>query len=76
MKARTTLAILALVASSCSTAPVYMEADKATYQAIAPEYQAYVAADSKLTAAQKARRLATLASWKKRWESGLASQPR
>ena len=73
MKARRTLAILALVASSCSTSPVYVEADAATYAAVAPEYSAYVTADPALTEAQKARRLATLASWKKRLAAAQAS---
>ena len=72
MKAHRVIPILALLASSCSTAPVYVEADAATYAAVAPEYSAYVTADPALTAAQKARRLATVASWKKRIASAQA----
>ena len=73
MKAKTAILVLALLASSCGTAPVYVQADLATYQAISPEYRAYVSADAALTPAQKARRLATLDSWKRRIDQ---AQPR
>ena len=66
MKAKPLILLLALVASSCSTSPVYVQADLATYQAISPGYRAYVSADPALTEAQKARRLRTVDSWKAR----------
>lgn len=39
------------------------EADRLTYDAVAPEYSAYVAVDPRLTEAQKQRRFQTLRSW-------------
>ena len=66
MKTKTILLLLAASASSCGTAPAYVKADQATYQAIAPGYRAYVLADTALPQAQKDRRLATLKSWLRR----------
>jgi hypothetical protein len=43
--------------------PDYVAADRATYQAIAPEYAAYVHADPALDEEQRERRDRTLASW-------------
>ncbi len=67
--------LVALVASSCGTNPVYVQADLATYQAISPAYRAYVSADPALTATQKARRLATMDSWKRRIDAAQARRP-
>lgn len=47
----------------------YIAADRATYQAIAPEYSAYVAADPGLSIEQKTRRANTVATWRMRIES-------
>jgi hypothetical protein len=66
MKAKHTILTLTLLASSCSTAPAYVQADQLTYNAIAPEYKAYCLADPQLTQMQKDRRLLTLATWLKR----------
>ena len=41
----------------------YVAADRATYEAVAPEYAAYVEADERLDAEQKARRARTVAAW-------------
>jgi hypothetical protein len=41
-------------------------ADKATFDAIAPEYRAYVENDPHLTTEQKQRRFRTLESWQAR----------
>lgn len=41
----------------------YIEADRATYEAVAPEYVEYVKSDAKLDEKAKARRLLTVASW-------------
>ena len=41
----------------------YVRADRLTYEAIAPEYQAYVTRDEGLSEDQRARRLRTLAAW-------------
>ena len=60
------LVLLAWGAAGCSPAAPYVAADNATYQAIAPEYQAYFNADPALTADQKALRQRTLDTWKLR----------
>ncbi len=49
--------------SGCTIAPSYVKADRATYNAIAPEYRAYVDADPKLDQSEKTRRRGTLQSW-------------
>ena len=41
----------------------YVAADRATYQAVAPEYAAYVHADESLDAEERGRRDRTLATW-------------
>jgi hypothetical protein len=41
-------------------------ADRATHDAIAPEYRAYVDADAALTPSQKELRTMTLDSWERR----------
>lgn len=46
----------------------YVAADRATHDAIAPEYAAYVAADPNLDPIQKDRRLNTVATWRMRVE--------
>jgi len=59
-----TLAIAFLFLSSCGMVQQnYVLADGATYDAIAPEYRAYVEADTRLDAEQKARRIRTIESW-------------
>jgi hypothetical protein len=47
----------------------YVAADRATYEALAPEYAAYVAADPALADEQRARRTRTLETWRMRIES-------
>ena len=72
MKRFAPLFVCLLMLSSCngvSVAAAYHAADKATYEAIAPEYEAYVQADEKLDAASKASRMRTLATWKMRLEA-------
>lgn len=59
--------LLALSASSCGTpAAAYVAADQATYNAVAPEFRAYVLADPELDQAARDRRLRTLATWQQR----------
>lgn len=43
-----------------------IEADRATYEAIAPEYREYVKTDESLDAEEKARRYRTLDTWEMR----------
>lgn len=54
------LFLLALLLTGCN---VGSEADRATFDAIAPEYLSYVNGDQNLTDAQKARRRETVRSW-------------
>lgn len=59
--------VLALLMPGCgSIAKEYVSADRATYNAIEPEYRKYVEADESLGDAAKALRYATLDSWKYR----------
>lgn len=46
----------------------YVQADRATYEAIAPEYLRYVQADSALDAEERIRRERTLTTWRLRLE--------
>jgi hypothetical protein len=48
----------------------YVAADRATYEAVAPEYSAYVAADPKLSEEQRARRDRAIQTWRMRVEAG------
>jgi hypothetical protein len=52
--------LLALLITGCNLGA---QADRATYEAIAPEYEAYVTADPLLTKEQKERRHQTIRSW-------------
>lgn len=56
-----------------SPAAAYVAADKATYNAVAPEYWEYVKADPKLVQDQKDRRLRTLKTWELRIKSAQES---
>jgi hypothetical protein len=64
------LSLLALFAAGCGAGPAasYVAADHATFNAVAPEHSAYVAADPNLTDADKQRRLNTLQTWRLRVE--------
>jgi hypothetical protein len=77
MRIKATIVVLVFLLSSCAGSSLQNRADQATYEAIAPEYQAYVTADPKLSEVQKARRIATVSSWRRRIEaSAPASTPR
>jgi len=59
--------LIAFSPVSCATVPQsYLEADRATFEAIAPEYHNYVGADPALTPAQKINRQQTIQSWRNR----------
>jgi hypothetical protein len=60
-------------AGGCGPTGGYVAADRATYDAVAPEYAAYVTADATLTPEQRQRRQRTLAAWKLRIESTQAT---
>lgn len=48
----------------------YVEADRKTFDAIAPVYSAYVLADPQLDEKQRERRLRLIRSWRARIEEG------
>lgn len=52
----------------CGLDARYVQADRLTYRAVAPEYEAYLAGDRGLSAEQQQRRRRTLAAWKDRLE--------
>ena len=71
MKRTLCLALLAVSLSGCAAnVPAdWVAADRATYNAVAPEHAAYVDADSTLTLEQKQRRHNTLDTWRIRLEN-------
>lgn len=64
--------LLVLLASCASDA--YVMADRATFDAVAPEYRAYVQADPALDEATKANRLRTIETWQERLEAAEGKQ--
>lgn len=59
--------LITISSVSCATVPqTYLEADRATFEAIAPEYHNYVEQDATLTPAQKINRQQTIQSWRNR----------
>ncbi len=59
-------ALAVLVSTGCTISPAYVKADRATFDAIAPEYRAYVHADPILSEAEEQRRERTLSAWEAR----------
>lgn len=59
---------LLLGLAACNPGAAYVEADRLTHEAIAPEHRRYVDADPNLDAEQKARRHRTLDAWAVRIE--------
>lgn len=68
------LVVMAGCESLKNVSAAYVNADRATYEAIAPEYREYVANDPGLTPEQQQRRYRTIYTWKLRYESGQRSQ--
>lgn len=64
------LLLTLVLCCGCSLQGAYVAADKATFEAIVPEYQAYVAADPALDEEQKERRGRTLKAWEARIAEG------
>lgn len=63
-----TLALLVL--SGCSGLnDAYLRADRATFDAVAPEYRSYVERDAQLDANERQRRLDTLTTWELRLQA-------
>lgn len=60
---------LAVIAASCQPPQAYAQADRDCYNAVAPEYRAYVEQDIQLTEQQKMLRYRTLDVWKLRLDA-------
>lgn len=61
------LPLLLLLLAGCAGVPAdYLQADKGTYAAIAPEYERYLDQDETLTGQQRESRRDTLATWELR----------
>lgn len=58
--------VLLILAAGCSPSSEYVKADRATFDAIAPEYLRYVENDTTLDSDQKARRKRTVSTWEMR----------
>lgn len=73
------LLVLAGVVATCgcTVSDTYVQADRATYDAIAPAHRAYVQQDAALSLEQRERRLTVLETWRKRLEAaeGPAARP-
>lgn len=66
------LPVLLLLLCSCPSIPqLYVEADKATYDAIAEDYMAYVRRDEAVSLEQSARRQRLVDSWRVRIEKAM-----
>lgn len=65
------LLVLAGVVATCGCTPSdsYVQADRATFDAIAPAHRAYVQQDAALTLEQRDRRLTALDTWRQRLEA-------
>lgn len=66
-------AFLAAAMAGCAPAASYVAAERATYDAVAPEYAAYIDADPSLDAARRSRRHRTLDTWRLRLEQAESS---
>jgi len=62
------LPLLLLTLFGCQPAALHLEADRLTYDAVAPEYLQYVDADPRLDDEQRARRRRTVEAWSARLE--------
>jgi len=65
---------LLLLAGCAGPNPSYIQADRATYEAIAPEYLRYIQDDARLTGAEVQRRIDTVNTWLRRIEAAEANR--
>lgn len=72
------VAMLTLMVSAIGCRPdrAYIAADRATYDAVAPEYRTYVDSDSTLTPEQRDRRHRTLDTWDIRLRAATRPAPK
>lgn len=55
--------LLAMALAGCAVDAAYVEADRATFEAVAPRYSAYLEADPLLTDDARARNKRTVRAW-------------
>lgn len=60
------IAVLGIALTGCSLDKIYVQADRDTYDVIAPAHREYVENDPNMTPEQKDRRLRLLDSWEER----------
>lgn len=70
------LLMFATLLAGCVPAGSYVAADRATFDAVAPEYSDYVREDAQLDADQRARRSRTIDAWRVRLEQAEAASLR
>ena len=63
-----------LLLSNCTPSQLYIQADRATYDVIAPEYLDYVDKDSTLDKDEKEDSRLTIDSWRQRLEAAEGKQ--
>jgi hypothetical protein len=68
------LFVLLGVAAGCSIPDDYVQADRDTFMAIAPEYASYVSGDQRLDDEQRQRRMLLIDSWRIRLEKAEAAR--
>ena len=66
---RRALLLCGLLAASCTPTHPYTLADRETFEAVAPEYKAYVEADPALSPEAKILRMTALETWRMRIEA-------
>jgi hypothetical protein len=74
MKLLLTLTTVLLLAACGTTPAAYIEADRNTFEAIAPEHRKYLEADESLSDTSRALRLAALDSWEMRLKAAEEAQ--
>jgi hypothetical protein len=63
-----------LLLVSCGAAPQYVTADRATFEAVAPEYLKYVDADPALDVSARESRHLTVLTWEMRLKAAEAQK--
>lgn len=71
MRKKLAVAVVALLCAVSCTSPsnTYVMADRATFEAVAFEYEGYVNADDAMDQEAKDRRMRTIDTWRRRLES-------
>jgi hypothetical protein len=68
MRRKAVLTLVLLAGTGCSVQDEYVEADRATFDVVAPAHEKYLKSDSSLSGEERERRLRLLDSWRLRIE--------